>query len=317
MSVTNVYHAGAIFVHDLNLVSAVGFAGLTNENIELGNEIQTSRAFASVYERDGAITRRAPTIGVTTQQIGTALDLVGGSGRCIKSDVTHPGLDAYLLNSDECNQYDLTDSRRYRMEQGILIPESLTVEHQGVGSIGLQAIAVSKGGNEPLQEADAITMPTGAVDDERYGLYQQTVGGVLLTGSKSLGIEFGVTVTQEDADGAIYPEWVSVGSIVTRVTLGGINPKWLGSSVIPVGGRKMLHTDTTLRLARYSNAEADSYMDLTGNHHIAITVAGLGYITTAANASGGAEAATSSLVLVALHDGTNTPLQIDTTAALA
>ena len=315
MSVNSVFSAGIIQCHDVPLSSAVKFAGLVSKNIELGNEVRTQQAAASIYERTATITRRAPSFGMATTQIATALDLIGSVGRCITADGTHPGLDAYLVAHDEFNHRDLTASQRYRMTKGLLVPESLSVEHRGIAQLAMSARASYDGTNEPLQVDEDITLPTGAVDTEQFTLYQQTIQSVTLTGVKQMAIEFGVQVTEEDADGSIFPEWLSVGSVVTRIRLGGINPKWLASGIIPIAGKPLTHAGTTLRMIKC--LDGGSYAPLASAVHIGITVAGLGTITTAASAGDGNGVAGSELVLIAVHDGTNVPLVIDTTFALA
>ncbi len=320
MAVDGVYSAGAIILQTLDpvMASPIGFAGLTSEAVETGNEVRTGMDAAGIYESRAMITKRAPYVPFGTTQIATALNLMGTSGRCINSDGTHPGLDAYLFAHDRCDARDLTASLRYRIGVGLLTPQTITAEHRGVAVITGRAYACSSEGNEPLEKAENITVDTsGLADTEEYTLYQQTVGGLDLTGCKRMSIECGVTVTEEDADGSIFPEWLSVGSIITRVRLSGLNPNWLKSDVVPMAGKKMEHIDTVLRLVKCANADASSYVALTTAEHIAFTLHGLGYIGTAANANDGQKASSTDLLLVALHDGTNVPLQINTTAAFA
>lgn len=317
MTVAGVYSAGAIFLQTADPVmsAAVGFAGLVSEEINLGQEVRTGMESAGIYETRASIIKRAPSIGWGTTQVATALDMVGAAGRCINSDGSHPGLDAHLLAHDRCDARDLTAGLRYRIANGLLLPENLSVEHQGRAQLTGRAIAITdSNGNEPIAASSGVSFPSGAADDEEFGLYRQTVGGVTLTGAKRLSIDFGIEVTQEDADGSIYPEWVSVGAILTRITIGGINPNWLGNAYgVAINGELITHANTTLRLVRYVNGQ--SYASLASAVHIAITVNGLGCITTAASARD-RSASSTELMIYALHDGSNAPLLFDTTAAL-
>jgi hypothetical protein len=317
MTIPAVYSAGAIFLKtaDPAMGSAIGFAGLVSEEINLGQEVRTGLESAGIYETRASITKRAPSIGWGTTQVATALDLIGAAGRCINSDVSHPGLDAYLLAHDRCDARDLSASLRYRIANGLLVPQNLSTDHQGRAQISGRAIAITDSdGNEPIAVAENIAFPSGAADDEEFGLFRQTIGDVTLTGSKRLSIDFGLEVTQEDADGSIYPEWVSVGSVITRITLSGINPKWLGGTYgVDVSGELITHANTTLRFVKYANGQ--SYEDAASNVHITATVYGLGCITTAVSARERG-VSTTDLMIYALHDGSNVPILFDTTAAL-
>jgi len=317
MSITNIKSAGGIFLQSASpvMASPIGFAADVAQAINLGKDVRTGMENAGIYESRASVVRRAPVIAFGTTQLKTYFDLVGPWWRCVNSDGSHPGLDAYQLAHDRCNARDLTLSDRYRVANGLIVSDSLSVSHQGRAEIGGTVYTVTDGsGNEPIVKATSITYPNTAVDTEEYGLYQCTVGGDLLTGLKGLAIDFGVEVTQEDADGSIWPEWLSVGSIITRIRLSGVNPGWLDASIIPIAGKLVQHADTVLRLVKYKNGE--SYDTLASAIHIGITVHGLGCITTPAASSGRGVSNTEAMIY-ALHDGTNVPLSIDTTFALA
>jgi hypothetical protein len=84
-----------------------------------------------------------------------------------------------------------------------------------------------------------------------------------------------------------------------------------------MAGKPLTHANTILRLAAYDNAGASSYKTLGSAVHIGMSLHGLGYVGTAFNGSTSQQPGTTDLMLVALHDGSNVPLQIDTTFALA
>lgn len=317
MSVPAVYSAGGMFLKtaDPAMSAAIGFAGLVSEEIQLGQEVRTGLQSAGIFETRASIIKRAPFIGWGTTQVKTALDMIGATGRCINSDMTHPGLDAYLLANDRCDARNLAASKQYRIANGLLVPQNLATDHQGRAQLNGRALAITdSNGNEPIIVSDNVSFPAGAADTEEYGLYRQTVSGITLQGCKRLAVEFGIEVTQEDADGSIYPEWVSVGMVLSRITLAGINPNWLGGSGLDIGGDLVTHANTTLRLVKYANGQ--SYADLASSVHIAATVYGLGCITTAGSTRERGVAG-SELMIYALHDGSNVPILFNTTAAFA
>lgn len=312
--VPGIYTAGGIVFHCADMAAANGFAGLVSQQVDLGTQFRTLRKFASLYESQAAISAQAPSVSYSTTQIKRFYEIHDQAGRCItnSADPARPGFDAFLIQHDKCAGRDLTDCRRFRFAEGYAMPGTLNATHGGVATITGTAIGSSSTANHPLAYDDSVAAPTALADTESFGLWAQTVGGIDLEGCKSLTIEHGVEVVTESADGTIWPEWISVGSVVSRITLQGINPLWLHASQIPIDGRPMTHANTFLRLARHETDGQGAFMPLTDEEHIIITVAGLGAITTAASASDDTTPATTDLQLIALHDGTNTPLIIDT-----
>jgi hypothetical protein len=321
MSVPNLYSAGAIVLQNAAMAAPLGFAGLVSEAVELGTQYRTLKRHLSVWDSQASISRQDPAVNFSTTQIKTALDLMGARGVCITSQASpaRPGFDAYLSKHDKCNVRDLLNLRRFNFAEGYLFPGQLSVAHGGVATITGTAVASSSTANHPLAFFDDADAPASSViaDTESFGLYNQRVGGIELAGCTNLAIDFGVEVTRASADAAIWPEWISVGAVATRITLSGINPLWLSAAQIPIDGRPLTHANSVLRLGRHETDGTGAWDELASSTHIGITVAGVGAITTAASASDETSPTTTDLVIIALHDGTNDPLVIDTTFALA
>lgn len=319
MSIQTLQSSGGIVVHDTALAAAAGFTAHVNQSVELGNEVQARPQAGSVYEDNVMITSRSPVVGFSTSQIKTLLDLTGPIGRCIKSDPTHPGVDCYLVDHDECSARDLTDSTQYRIAQGYLTPQQLTAAHQELANMSGQVLASTKEGNEPLIESEGVTYPSASmIDNESYTLYRCRVAGTTLTGLKNLQVDFGVDTTVESADGSVFPEWISVGSVVTRITLTGNNPRWLGAAAgrFARNGTPFTHANTTLQLIRCVETQAGEHRSIGDSVHITLTGAGLAVINSPGSTSDARQPATSSLMLYLVHDGTNAPLLINTAATL-
>ena len=317
MTVPILKSPGGIYLQTASpaMASAVGFAADVSQAVELNQDIRTGMEQAGIYESRASIVARRPGIVFGTTQLKAYLDLmdVTGSYRCINSDGSHPGLDAYQLAHNRCSARDLTDSDRFRVSDGLIVTDSISVTHQGRAEIAAHVEAITDGTNEPIVKAEDITYPNDATDDQEYSLYACDVGGVALTGLKGITIEPGIEIIKEDADGSIWPEWVSVLSQLTRIRLSGINAGWLASGVLPIAGKAVTHANTTLRLVKM--ASGSSYASLGSSVHITITVAGLACVTTAASATGRGISNTDAMIYC-LHDGTNEPLQIDAAAAL-
>ncbi|MEN0109098.1 MAG: hypothetical protein AAF805_00095 [Planctomycetota bacterium] len=323
MAVTSLHSAGAIVLHSNGMADPLGFAVNDTQQVELNQRTQTLRRFGTAFESAVSATGRAPGISFDTQCLARALDVMGPLGVCVTSGSGSPaatGLDAYFIPHDRCNQRELAAALRYRASDGYLMPTSLQAAHGEVATLSGQAALVADGsGGEPLPEPSLATVPTAVIEaDEQFTLYEVRVAGVPLRGVKSVGVEFGIGLSVESADGAVFPEWVSVDTIATRITVTGVNLNWLSQTDIPVGGKRGTHLDTYIRLARYARdndaANVLSYDDPTAETHIELTASGLALIDTISGSGSGP--ANCALQIVAVHDGTNAPLVADTTARL-
>lgn len=319
MSVNNIMTPGAIFLNDDNAASESGLAGFASVGLSTGIEVRTLRGIGGLWETTAAINKTVPGLTFGTTQIETLLGWTAGTFRCVKSvGAGKYGLDAFLSKHDQCNARDDADSEQYRFGNGLLVPRSFECSHAEQATMTAELHPIGDASNAPMVVSSGVAMPaTAAAEKEHFTMYNHTVGGVDLPGCKNVQIDFGVQVTKEMADADLVPTWVSVGSITTRITLRGINPRWLGVGAIPLGGRKLLHGDTTLRFARYVDSDADSFMDLPGNHHLTISTYGLAYVTTPASGSGDGSPAENEVQIICLHDGSNVPLGISTGVALA
>ena len=319
MSVNTVMTPGLIHLNDDNATSESALAGFTSLGLSTGIDVRTLMGVGGLWETTAAIVKTIPGLTFGTTQIETLLSWTSGTYRCIKSvGAGKHGIDAFLNKHDQCNARDDADSERYRFSNGLLVPRTLECSSGEIASMAAELHPVGDASNAPMQVDPGIALPSVAVaTKEHFTMYDQTVGSVSLQGAKNVQFDFGVTVTKEMSDGDLVPSWVSVGSIISRITLRGINPRWLGVGAIPLGGRKLLHGDTSFRFARMVDADADSYMDLTGNHHLVITTYGLAYVTTPASGNGDGSPAENEVQIICLHDGSNVPLGISTGVALA
>lgn len=316
MSVDAVFSPGAIFIDDDAASSEVGLAGLGSYGVTTGNEARTIRGAGGLYETSAHIHKQAPGFSFATSQINTALSLTAGGVRCIKSvGASKYGMDAYLAKHD-CDGRSVSDNQQYRFANGLLVPRTLELTHGEIASMALELKPTGDESNHPMTSTAGVVIPAGAVANEAYTLYRATVAGAVLKGVKSTQLEFGLTVTEEMADNDLWPTWASVATYATRITLSGLNPRWLSDTVIPIGGKKLELANTRFDAVRYVDTDAGSFMPLNENHHITIGTYGLGFITTAASGSGDASLTSTELQIICLYDGSNAPLTINRTASL-
>jgi hypothetical protein len=98
------------------------------------------------------------------------------------------------------------------------------------------------------------------------------------------------------------------------ITLRGINAAAFGSAGVPNVGIPLDHATTKILLKKYNPSGIGFVADST-EEHILITAAGVGVVTE--HTAQGTERAEVTIQITTRWDGTNAPITIDTTAAIA
>jgi hypothetical protein len=284
--------------------------GITRQAVTIGSETRGEATSGAVHPSLMTLVAQKPGASFTSLAIKTVLDAVSQIGTAINGS----GLSLYA-------QYHLKSGtrepgavhKRYTINSGIIVPRVLRCDHQGDASIDVDVVVAYDGINDPIVLSSNVSLPTGLSDLYRFGLGPITIGGVALAGKRGFELDFGLEVQSEGSDGEIWDTHVSVVSVSPILTINGITQEWLASSNIPLLGKVATHANTTIYLRR--RAVLGGYMPDGGANHIAITAAGLAYIDSAIDAGDGA--ATTSLRVPLVHDGTNNPLVISTTAAIS
>jgi hypothetical protein len=190
---------------------------------------------------------------------------------------------------------------------------TLRAAHQDDATLEAAVVTAYDGVNDPIVVTDGVTLPNVTLDLARFTLGPVTVGGISLSGIRSLTLDFGLRVQSEGADSEIWDTHVSVVSVEPELTLNGITPEWLKSTNIPLGGKAATHANTTIYLRK--RLSGGSFVPNGTAQHIALTMAGLAWIETPLDV--GDAPGESTLRLKAYHDGTNAPIIVNTAAAIA
>ncbi len=284
--------------------------GITQQEGGINSEITQEPTSGEVTTRFQAINAQNPAASFTTMAIQDALDAIGQNGLAIPLPAA-PGIDFFAQKHAEGGTRAAgAVHRRYRFAEGIVIPRSLSVDHQGDASLNYDLIATFDGTNDPLVESDTITLPTGLTDNERFTIGPVTIESVLLTQIKSFQIDFGINVEVEGGDSDIFPTFVSIKTIQPVLTLTGIDVEWLKSDKIPRSGKCVTHANTKIFLRK---RKCPSFVADNVAEHIKITAEGLAHVTNAF--SGDPVGAT--IVMPMKFDGTNLPMVINTASIIS
>jgi len=307
MSVTRLHsHYGIV-------VDSAKIGAITKQNIAIENEVNGEPTSGEIYRRWLSLYKQRVAPGFSTLAIAAALDAVGVVGASI--DDMAAGLTFYAQKHAQGSSRSAgAVHRKFTMTGGILVPRTLTVEHGGDATLDYEAVVTFDGVNDPVVWTDAVTLPTGFTDGERFTLGPTTLGGELLEEKTRMVLDFGITAEGEGADSDIWATLASIRTVLPSMTLDGLDIEWLKSTCIPLTGKQATHANSTVYLRK--RKLADQFEDDATAEHIALTVDGM-IVPDEAFSASDTTPGTVSLTVPLRYDGTNAPMTIDTSAAIS
>jgi len=289
-------------------------SGITGRRGSTGTETQGEPASGLVYPQNIYIRGQQPVFDFGTKSIANALDTLGGLiGKNI-ADLA-AGFKMYLeKRAAGSTRASGANHRKLTATAGLILPRSLSVEHQGDAVLSYDVVPVYDGVNDPVAITDSVSLPAGLTDSDRWTLGPFTIESIALGQAQSLNIDFGISEQLHAGDSDIWATMVSIARIQPVLTLTGTDIEWFKSTNFPLAGKAATHANTTIYLRH--RAGGSTYVANGTATHIKFTADGLAYIDTFADASGDAPDSIS-LTMPLRYDGTNAPLTVDTTSAIS
>lgn len=310
MGVSNRWNIYAVNFSD---VSDTLLTGISGGNINLETNMVSEVVSGQVYAEHLVMNGQEVTADFSSMSIQDCLDQVGPLG----FDISTLSNGFYLYGYKHAKggaRAAGSVHRRFTFVDGLIVPRSITCDHQGDASINYDVLATYDGTNNPLQFSDTIAAPTVPSDNERFTLGKVSIAGTEYTGKKSIEIDFGNQVERESADSDKWSTHSSIVQQIPEITIRGISLDWLAAANIPLEGRATTHANTTIWLRKRAKTASGFVADGTAEH-ISFTIDGCAWVEEAYS-SQGQGAVETQLKIRATYDGTNTPLVIDTTATI-
>jgi len=314
MSVTRRHNLWAVQIDSTLL------GGITQQQITLGTEVDNENSNGEVYPRITTLRSQAPRATWTSLAVATALGAVGLTGASIAGLTNKLNLWAQK-RAEGGTRAGATSHRKYRANEGIVIPRQLTCEHRGNTQISYEAMITWDGSNLPWVISEDQSLPAGIADTERFGLGPFTLAGILTGQIMRLSIDFGITVEAEGADGDIWPTFAPISEIKPVVTIRGGDLHWFdpaGTLGPTIYGSGPTHVNSKGYLRKKAAAGAShtySYLPNATAEHIKFTFDGLAYIDTVQDASGG-QGSECEIRIPLEYDGTNAPIVFTAASAI-
>jgi len=288
--------------------------GITRQSVRLGTEFFQNPTSGEPEPRTAGVRRHTPGGSIATKSVAAGIAAVAAtSPYSIAIEDIAAGLKLYAqaLASGGARRGALSH-RLYTITEGVLGLQGISVADGGDAELMMELLAVYDGSNDPVQITDNQSLPSGVTDSERFALGPITLGDVTIDQALGVDVNFGLTLRALFADGETLPRFSFVQSVVSSMTIRGINLAWLGDSAIPFEGKVLTHANSTVYLRK--RAETGFVADGT-EEHISMTVAGVAAIQDGMDAAG-LEPGTCNIEARAIGSDSNDPLVIDTTAAI-
>jgi hypothetical protein len=252
--------------------------GIKRHTLRTASEVRQEATSGEVYSRFQSLYAQKPMFEFSTLNIVTALGACALTGTAVTSAL--PILCWGQKHQEGGARVATSAHRKFTINEGLVIPRRLTVEHQGDAVLDYEILATYDGTNEPITVAESQSLPT-PTDSERF-----TLGPIQLTdddsgeydfeGIKRLEFDFGIQAETVGADSQIWDTMAHILEIQPTLTLHGVDSEWWKSTMVPLTGRSIRHTGTAIYLRKRkagSTFVADNLAQ-----HVKMTIAGLATI---------------------------------------
>jgi len=293
--------------------AAVHIPGLINGDIAINAELIAELTGSAIRPRHTAINSISPVLSGSCYSLATVLGIIGTTGLGIDSD-TNPGVTLTLALMTDMGQVSGGSSNKtYLIKKGVFVPRSLRCSSRGDATLDFEIYTVQKASNLPIVIGTG-SLPTLAVAEARWTIGPIDLGGVVLSDFNQIDIDFGLQITPEAVESAIYNKYIGVINQIPKITISGIDPGWWAAGVVPLNGLAVTHANSNLYFRKRTQDGAHFVVDGTAEH-IKFTFAGLSSVQ-AVGASATSLANTSLVIQPAQDSSGNAPLILDTASAI-
>jgi len=210
MAITNMFTLAQV---NINRDVDVLLAQIVDQNVTLGLSRFLEGSDGEVDNRYVAVNEQRAMIGFTTTMLATALGLAGINGTPLDVDTpaTKGSLEAFFqLLAEGATRAAGATHTMLTINEGILIPRTLSASQGAVARLGLEAHATYDGTNNPIVIAASQALPGTPGVSELFTLGPIQINGVAINGVVDVAVDFGIEVLVEGSDGEPWPRFVAI-----------------------------------------------------------------------------------------------------------
>lgn len=287
--------------------------GVTSQNILNEAELRATGRSGEVYARQQHLVGQAVRAPFSTENVMTLLDLLTGTGPSLDIDGLTNGIALYAQKlADGSTRAGAGSHKKYTFHDGIAVARTLDCAHRGDFSLAAEVVATWDETNDLLVIADSQNAPT-IPDAARFSIGPVTLESLLLTGVTNVNLDFGIEVRTLGSDSDVWDSQCAILTIKPVLTIQGINVDWLKSDVIPLIGKEITHTNTSIYLRK--RLAGGTWVADETEEHVLLTMAGRAIVSEPFNASEDGNADVTVRV-EGVYDGTNAPVAVSTGVAI-
>lgn len=300
-------------------LGATTIGGIRRRSLRTASEVRSEATSGEVYHRFQSLYAQKPVAEFSTVQIASALDACALTGTALTSGA--PLLLYAQKHTEGGTRTAGANHRIYTLNEGLVLPRRLTVDHQGDAEIGYEALVTYDGTNNPIVFTDTSALPAAPTDAERFTLGRVTLtddagvpNSIVFSQIRRLEIDFGIQAETVGADSDIWDTNCRIVEIQPMLTISGIDIEWFKATGagIPLTGSNIVHTSTEILLRKRD--AGGTFVAAATAEHIKFTAAGMATLERVCDAQGNALDEVE-LRMPLIYDGTNNPLVIDTTSS--
>jgi hypothetical protein len=314
MSVTKLYKPYAVNLKTATLAgSAVLMDQIQNFSIRTGIATALLSGDGAVDPTFVATSTQNPGITFDSTALATILAACGIDGAVIDADGAEPGLECWFqAMADGGLRASGSSHLKFTAKKGILIPQAIQASHGGIASMGLVAVLVWDGANDPIVIADNQALSGSPAVGEAFTVGPVTINGTTLEGIQQTTIDPGIKVTSKGGGGEVWPTFVGISSRTPGIVVRTTDVSVLAT--LGLLGTAQGATDSVVYLRKKAPDGAGNVADGTGEH-ISVTMdAGKISVSEASVNQDGEGIA--EVVFTPACDGSNPIIAISTSAAI-
>jgi hypothetical protein len=302
-------------------ISSVVCGGIRNQSGRTGIELKQEVTSGNIWPEFQSIYSAKPTFGFGTVSVKQVLDALGTTALAIANS-TNPGVVMYGKKKlSGGGRATGSNHLTYTVGKGLLVPRTLTAEHQQDAIMNLDLMAVSDADQAaPVAYGASQALPSSTVDNVRWTLGKVVLGSTsenqfTLTQKTRVELDFGLSAETVSADGHVYDEHAHINDQNgMAITISVMAADLLASAKLGFTGLE-INDDYSYVILRKRAMGAGFVGDDVAEHIKLIPLFGRAYIDEFFNASGTANSV-ASIRIPLISDGTNAPLSMDTTSII-
>jgi hypothetical protein len=256
------------FALEIDTGTSAFIQGILDQSLDPGLQELLEGGSGFVYNMFGAIKSGAPAGKVSTTDIKRILDAVGVAGMTISDEAL---VTMYFMARANGATLSAADSGKHQsalISNGMLIPRTLSADHQGTAKLDLDIIATTDGVIDPITYTHNADLPAAIQAAGVYTLGPIKLNTTVVEGVSNVNLDFGLTANAEGRDSDIFPSFVSVEKIQPVLTVSTQHVDLAGT--LTMEGKHYTSSQVVIYLRK--RAEGGTFVADATAEHIKITL---------------------------------------------